>query len=193
MKTVRLLAMMALLCSGLGAQSGAQLKMDLDHLEKKADEVVKVNLEGESLDLGQKLLAVRDGVTAPVRELVKGLKGIYMRRFWFRSKNTYEREDTDAIRKQMSGPGWVPMIDNRRKTEGLTVYSYMENEKVAGVTVLSEQEQEFTVVNIVGPVNLETLINLGNQLGLPPMKIATTELAKKPALPPPPGKAGSGK
>lgn len=193
MRTVRLFAMMVLLCSGLWAQSGAQLKMDLDHLEKKADEVVKVNLEGESLDLGQKLLAVRDGVAAPVKELVKGLKGIYMRRFWFRSKNTYEREDTDAIRKQMSGPGWVPMIDNRRKTEGLTVYSYMENEKVTGVTVLSEQEQEFTVVNIVGPVDLETLINLGNQLGLPPMKIATIELPKKPALPPPPVKSGTGK
>ncbi len=70
MRTVRLLAMLALLCSGLWAQSGAQLKMDLDHLEKKADEVVKVNLEGESLDLGRKLLAVRDGVTAPVKELV---------------------------------------------------------------------------------------------------------------------------
>lgn len=181
--------MMVVLCSGLWAQSGAQLKMDLDHLEKKADEVVKVNLEGESLGLGQKLLAVRDGVTSPVKELVKGLKGIYMRRFWFRSKDSYEREDADGIRKQMSGPGWVPMIDVRKKPDGLTVYSYMENEKVAGVTVLSEQAQEFTVVNIVGPVDLETLINLGNQLGLPPMKIATTELPQKTTLPPPaPGK-----
>jgi hypothetical protein len=193
---MQLLAMMFLLCAGLWAQSGAQLKMDLDHLEEKADEVVKVNLEGESLGLGQKLLAVRDGVTAPVRELVKGLKGIYMRRFWFRNKKAYEPEDAAAIRKQMSGPGWVSMIDvkDRKKPEGLTVYSYMENEKVAGVTVLSEQEQEFTVVNIVGPVDLETLINLGNQLGLPPMKIATIELPTKTALPPPPpSRSGSGK
>ncbi len=119
-----------------------------------------------------------------------------MRRFWFGKKKAYEREDTDGIRKQMSGPGWVSMIDvkDRNKPEVLTVYSYMENEKVAGVTVLSEEAQELTVVNIVGPVDLETLVTLGNQLGLPPMKIATIELPKKTALPsPPPGRSGTGK
>ena len=188
MRTIRLLGL-ALICSGLWAQSGAQLDMKLQHLEEKADEVVSVNLEGESLDLGRKLLAVRKGVTAPVRELVKGLKGIYMRRFWFGSKKAYEPEDTDGIRQQMAGPGWVPMIDVKgRNRPGVTVYSYMENEKVAGVTVLSQEEQELTVVNIVGPVDLETLVTLGEQMGLPAMRIATTELPQKKALPLPPAK-----
>jgi Domain of unknown function (DUF4252) len=185
MRMIRLL-MLASVCSGVWAQSGAQLDMKLQHLEEKADEVVSVNLEGESLDLGRKLLAVRKGVTAPVRELVKGIKGIYMRRFWFGKDKDYDPEDTDGIRQQMSGPGWVPMINvqGRNRPETLTVYSYMENEKVAGVTVLSQEKKELTVVNIVGPVDLETLVTLGEQMGLPAMKIATTNLPRKKALPP---------
>ena len=97
--------------------------------------------------------------------------------------------DIDGIRQQMAGPGWVPMIDVKgRNRPGVTVYSYMENEKVAGVTVLSQEEQELTVVNIVGPVDLETLVTLGEQMGLPAMRIATTELPQKKALPLPPAK-----
>jgi hypothetical protein len=134
--------------------------------------------------------ALRDGVTAPVKELIKGIKGIYMRRFWFGSKKAYEQGDTDDIRRQMAGPGWMPMIDvqGRNRPGTVTVYSYMENEKVAGVTVLSQEEQELTVVNIVGPVDLETLVTLGEQMGLPAMRIATRDLPQKKVLPPPPGK-----
>lgn len=186
MKISHILALF-LLSSPLWGQSGAQLKMDLEHLERKADEVVSVNLEGKSLEGGSKILALRESVTAPVKELVKGIKGIYMRRFWFGKKEAYEPEDTEPIRKQMTEPGWVRVIDvkQRNKPGAVTVYSYLENEEVAGMAVVSEDEQEITVVNIVGPVDLETLSNLGEKMGFPAMKIATTELPAKQAPPKP--------
>ena len=158
--------------------------MDLPRMEEKADEVLSVNLEGESLGMGQKLLAVRNGVSKSVKELIKGLKGVYLRRFWFSGKKAYSAEDTEPIRKQLRGGGWVPMIDvrDRRKTESVTVYSYVENKEVTGITIVSEEAHEFTVVNIVGPVDLEALSELGEQMGMPVMKLATRELIKEKAF-----------
>ena len=169
-----------------GEQATSQVRLDLPRMEEKADEVVSVNLEGESLGVGQKLLAVRKGVSKSVRELIHGLKGVYLRRFWFSKKKAYSAEDTEPIRKQLEGDGWVPMIDvrDRRKLEAVTVYSYIENKEVTGVTVVSEEAQEFTVINIVGPVDLEALSELGEQLGMqmPVMKLATRELTKEKVL-----------
>ena len=169
------------------ADEQAKLSIDLPELEQRADEVVEVNLEGRSLDVGRKLLILRKGVSRSVKEFVKGLKGVYVRRFWFASKKAYSREDTDPIRKQLKDDGWVRMIDvrDRRKTESVAVYSYVEDEKVAGVTVVFEEPQELTVINIVGPVDLEALSELGSQMGLPVMKLATRDLPKKKALPEP--------
>ena len=167
------------------SQEQAQLSIDLPELEQRADEVVEINLEGRSLDMGRKLLTLRKGLSRSVKEFVKGLKGVYVRRFWFAHNKAYSREDSDPIRKQLKDDGWVPMIDvrDRQKTETVAVYSYMENEEVAGVTVVSEEPQELTVINIVGPVDLEALSELGGQLGLPVMNLATRELPKKKALP----------
>ncbi len=171
----------------LWPQSGVQLDMDLGHLDERAQEVVRVNLDGKSLQGGGKLLGIRKGVTEPVKKLLGGLKGIYVRRFWFGSKKAYSAEDVDSIRKQMKAPGWVPVIEvrDRNKTEAVSIYSYVEDEQVKGITVVSEEEQEFTVINIVGPVDLGTLSELGESIGLPAMNVATTALPSQTALPDP--------
>lgn len=179
--------MFVLCCLPLVAQQGAQLRMDLVHLEARADEVVSLNLEGESLEGGRKLLMLRKGVTEPVKSLLGKLKGIYMRRFWFKGKEEYSEEDVSPIREQVAGPNWVRMFEVKEggKTQRVGVYSYVENDEVTGVTVVSEDEQEFTVVNIVGPVDLEILSDLGEGIGVPAMKLATTEIPADGALPVP--------
>jgi hypothetical protein len=185
-RTMGIVGMAALLGVSLWGQSNAELDEKLENLEAKADEVVSVNLEGKVLALGQKLLSVHKEVGAGAKNLVKGLKGIYMRRFFFARNKSYSREDVAPIREKLEGDGWVQMIDvkDRRKTENVTVYSLTENEQLAGVTVLTEEPQEVTVVNIRGPVDLEALSTLGEQLSIPGMKLATTELPKKRMLEP---------
>ena len=182
-----LILMLVALCAPLVAQQGAQLRMDLVHLEERADEVVSLNLEGESLEGGRKLLMLRKGVTEPVKSLLGKLKGIYMRRFWFKGKKEYSEEDVSPIREQVAGPNWVRLLEVKEggKLQRVGVYSYVENDEVTGVTVVSEEEQEFTVVNIVGPVDLETLSDLGEGIGIPAMKLATTEIPAEGALPAP--------
>lgn len=171
------------------AQSGAQIKMDLQQLEDSADKVVIVNLEGKSLE-GGKILLLKKGVTEPVKKLLSGLKGIYVRRFWFRRGRSYKSEDVEPIHEQMTKPGWTALVNvkDRGKSQTVSVYSYVENEEVAGVTVVSEDKQEVTVVNIVGPVDIETLLLLGEGIGIPAMTLATIELIpKKKPSPAPPG------
>ena len=171
------------------AQSGPQIKMDLQQLEDSADKVVIVNLEGKSLE-GGKILLLKKGVTEPLKKLLSGLKGIYVRRFWFRRGKSYKSEDVDPIREQMTKPGWISVVNvkDRGKSQTISVYSYVEDEEVAGVTVVSEDKQEVTVVNIVGPVDIETLSLLGEGVGIPAMTLATTELIpKKKPSPAPPG------
>jgi hypothetical protein len=182
------LAALFALCVPLAAQEGAQLRMDLDHLEERADEVVTINLDGESLERGRKLLVLKKGVTEPVKSLLGKLKGIYLRRFWFKGKKEYSKEDVSPIHEQVAGPNWVPLIEvkDRSKAQSVGVYSYVENEEVTGFTVVSEDKQEFTVVNIVGPVDLGTLSDLGEGMGIPAMKLATTELPSEEGLPRPP-------
>ncbi len=162
----------------------SRVRLDLPQMERKADEMVSMNLEGESLGMGQKLLAVRKGVSKSIKELVNGLKGVYLRRFWFSKKKAYSAEDIEPIRKQLESGAWVPIIDvrDRRNSESVTVYSYVENKEVTGITVISEEAQEFTVVNIVGPVDLEALSELGEQIGMPVMRLATRELIKGKVL-----------
>ena len=149
----------------------------LQALENKADQMVSVNLEGESLDEGSKLLAIRNGVSKSVKELVKGLKGVYLRRFWFGGKDSYEEADVEPIKQELRRPGWAPMIESkiRDKNEAVSVYSYTVNDRLAGVAVLSADPKEVTLINIVGPVDLKALSDLGKQMGLPAMNLATTD------------------
>jgi hypothetical protein len=190
MKTLTRWIIVASLVAPCWGQTGPQIDMkNLQGLESKAEQVVSVNLEGKSLDEGSKLLSIRNGLNKSVKELVKGLKGVYLRRFWFGGKKSYEEADVEPIRKELQRPGWAPMIDvkNHNKSEAVTVYSYTENDRLTGVTVFSADDKEVTVVNIVGPVDLEALSELGKQMGLPAMHLATTELTAQPAatVPPP--------
>lgn len=165
------------------ALTSARINVNIHDLEGDADEVVEVNLDGKSLEEGSKLLAIRDGLSAPIKGLLGGLKGIYRKTYRFSTGKSYEEEAVNKVRQRMTDDGWSPMLDvqDRAKKESVTVYSYVENGVVTGFTVLSSDPSEVTVVNIVGDLDLDTLVDLGEQLGVPSMRIATIELNKRKA------------
>lgn len=153
-------------------------------LEEKADEVVKVNLWGRSLEQAKRLLGLRKNVTGSMRSFVNGLTAVYRRTYRFRGDQANE-EDVEPVHKRLASDGWVPLIEtaDRRKPGALSVYSYYEDEEVAGMTVVSSEPSEVTVVKILGPVNFEALSAIGNGMGLPVMRIATTEIQQQNAAP----------
>ncbi|MYB52063.1 MAG: DUF4252 domain-containing protein [Acidobacteriia bacterium] len=151
--------------------------LEFSDLEAKADEVVKVNLWGRPLEQAKKLLGLRKNVTASVRSFMSGLTAVYRRTYRFRKGGASE-DDVRPVHQQLAEDGWVPLIEaaDRDKPQSLSVYSYYDNDQVAGMTVVSTDSDEVTVLKIIGPVDFEALSEIGSGLGLPVMNVATTEI-----------------
>lgn len=176
-------AWLACLLAGVPAsaqepQAAGESAMHFAGLEENADEVVKVNLRGRALEQAKKLFGLRKNVTGSVRSFVTGLTAVYRRTYRFRGGGA-KREDVERVHERLAEDGWVPLIEteNRRRPDALAVYSYSaEDGQVAGMTLVTSEPKEVTVLKILGPVDFEALSAIGSGMGLPVMRIATTEL-----------------
>lgn len=165
----------ALLCL-LPLPSLAQnARLQLDNLEKlnsKASDVNDITLEGPMLQLAAKFVAMdeKDDAEAPaVASMLRDLKGIYVKNFEFDQPNQYSLEDVANIRSQLAAPGWTRIVHNRNQRNHATdeVYIMKDGSKVAGVAILVVEPKELTVVNIVGPIDLDKLSLLNGKFGIP--------------------------
>lgn len=150
----------------------------LDHLAAKASQTVDVNIDGRLMRMASKLFK-NDGDEKLVKDLLVGIKGIYVKSFEFENDNQYTAADVESIRSQLRGPSWSRLMNFTSKKEGnLEVYLLLNGETVGGLTVLSTDDREFTVVNIVGPVDLEKLSKLEGQFGIPELDIEPAKTVK---------------
>lgn len=162
-----MLACIALPCV---AQNGKLQLQNLEKLSSKAAEVNDVTLDGALLQLAAKFLdAEGDSESREIKEMVRNLKGIYVKNFEFDEPNQYSQADVEAIRTQLAAPGWQRIVTsrNKRNHENDEVYLLKEGEKVTGVAILVAEARELTVVNIVGPIDFEKLGELGGHFGIP--------------------------
>jgi len=157
----------------LARAQDARLQLSsLDHLAAKANQTVDVNVDERLMKAAAKLLSDKDADERDVKKLVEGLKGIYVRSFEFDNAGEYTTADMETIRTQVRGPGWTRLVNVISKKEGnVEVYLLFNGEQVGGLAVLYTEEKELTVVNIVGPVDLEKLAKLEGQLGVPELEI----------------------
>ena len=58
-----------------------------------------------------------------------------------------------------------------KKEGSLEVYMLFNGDQVGGLAVLHTDDRELTVVNIVGPVDLDKLAKLEGQFGVPELGI----------------------
>lgn len=160
------------------AQDARIQTASLDHLAAKASESVDVNIDGRLLTLASKLLSDKDADEKEVKELIAGIKGIYVKSFEFEAVGQYTPADIESIRSQLRTP-WTKLVNVTSKKDGsLEVYVLLNGDAVGGLTVIAADEREFTVVNIVGPVDLNKLAKLEGQFGVPDLGIES-----KPAKP----------
>jgi hypothetical protein len=152
------------------AQNGKLQLQNLEKLSSKAAEVNDVTLDGAVLQLAAKFLdAEGDSESREIEEMVRNLKGIYVKNFEFDEPNQYSQADVEAIRTQLAVPGWQRIVTshNKRNHENDEVYLLKEGEKVTGVAILVAEAKELTVVNIVGPIDFDKLGELGGHFGIP--------------------------
>ena len=153
----------------------ARLRLDhLDGLEAHARDVVEVNIDGKLLDLAKRVtLKVNDENAKKVGAAISGLKGIYVRVYRFAQDNEYSVADVDAIRSQLNSPGWEKLADVRSKknNQKIDVYTMFTGDLMSGVAVVISDSKSIAVVNMIGPIDLEMLAELGGKLSIPDMDI----------------------
>jgi len=167
-----------LLCCLAGPAQAQNARLKLEHLEKlssKAAEVNNVTLDGDMLQLAAKFLDMDkdDPEAAQVKDIIKNLKGIYVKNFEFDQPNQYSAADVEEIRAQLAAPGWNKIIENRdkRNSENNEIYVMKDaSNNIAGIAILVAEPKELTVVNIVGPVDLDKLSALSGKFGIPEEK-----------------------
>lgn len=162
----------------------ARLRFDhLDALEAKARDVVEVNVDGKLLDLAKRVTAkVKDEDARKVAVAISGLKGIYVRVYRFETENEYNMADVDMIRSQLNAPGWERLADVRSKknNQKIDVYTMFSGDLMSGVAVVISDSKSIAVVNIVGPIDIELLTELGGKLNIPDIDIERTPKNEQP-------------
>ena len=170
---IQVLVLLVITCSAVARAQDSRIQLSsLDHLAAKASQTVDVNIDERMIRITAKIFDEHDADEKKVKELITGLKGIYVKNFEFESAGQYIAADIEAIRAQLRGPGWTRLMNFTSRKEGsLEIYLMMPGEQISGLAVLHTDEKELTVVNIVGPVDLEKLSKLEGQLGVPNLGI----------------------
>jgi Domain of unknown function (DUF4252) len=141
-------------------------KLDLSSLDKlavKASNVTNVNLDRDALQLAS------GHVSEKQHNLLQRLKGVYVRDFEFSKPGEYSRSDVDAILKQLRSAGWkgIVNVEDKKSGEITDVYLMSEGGQTVGMAVVDAEPKELTVVNLVGPIDLSEMGNLGGSFGIP--------------------------
>ena len=150
---------------------------DFSALSKKASESVTITLDPNLLSLAARFLDSNDPEEAQTIEVIKGLQGIYIRSFTFDADDAYRASDIDSIRSQLSTPGWNRLVETRsRKTHAnVDIYIMLDKNQAIGLAVIASEPRQFTIVNIVGAIDLDKLHKLEGQLGVPKLDIDTSK------------------
>lgn len=139
----------------------------LADLEDRAEEVVDVTLDASMLKLALPFFRKGDAEERAIGDMISGLQGIYVRSYEFDRDGAYDRKLFDRVKSQL-GPSWKPLVTVRSKTkDNVNIMADMRGERVVGLVIIASEPREFTVVNIVGPIDLERLADLQGQMGIP--------------------------
>jgi hypothetical protein len=157
-----------------------KLPPEVERLSAKAKETVEVNMEGPMLKWASQFLSKEDPDEQKAARLVANLKAIYVRSFEFTEEGAYSSAEVEPLRAQFRSPEWSRVVGVRSERDGenVDVFFHLEDEKMAGIIIISAEPRELTFVNIVGPIEIDQLADLGGEFGIP--KLKTKPLSSKP-------------
>ncbi len=155
----RALCCAILMCFGLTARADAQgIALNLPafaHLRSQATDAVDIDLGPMPLRLAGWLIDDHDSESAEAKSLLAGLRELQVRHYEFAADFVYSQADIDAVREQLSGPGWsrVAHVRNQKDGEDVDIYLALDRERIKGVAIVASEPREFTIVNAVGSLD----------------------------------------
>jgi hypothetical protein len=146
---------------------------EFDGLADKAAESVTITLDTALLGMAAKFLDPNNPEDAAAKEVLSGLQGIYVKSYTFDDDFVYPKADVDRVRKQLSTPGWSRLVEVRSRKEqaNVDIYISVAGNKALGLAIIATEPREFTIVNIVGSVDLDKLHKLEGKFGVPKLDI----------------------
>jgi len=176
---LRILVFATLLMS-IGAAisiSAQDAKLHFEHLnalEAKARDVVEVNVDGKLLDLAKRVTTkINDKDARTVGQAISGLKGIYVRVYNFAEPNQFDMSDVDQIRNELNNPSWqrIANVRSKLRDQKVDVFTMFTGDQMSGAAVIMSDTKTIAVVNVVGVIDIETLVELSGRMNIPKMEI----------------------
>lgn len=173
--------LLALASARAQGTQGANARLRLESLESLAPRAAKslrVDVDSAMLRLGKSLLDGDDPEEKTIKEIIEGLRGVYVRSYGFDSEGQVKDTDLTALRDQLHGPGWSRLVDVQARGEefdSAEVYALTVAGRVEGMTVILMQPKRLLVVNVVGSIDLDKLRRLEGSLGIPHISIGRGE------------------
>lgn len=157
-----------------------QLPPDVEKLSAKAKETVEVKMDGPMLRWASKFLSAEDPDERKAAKLITNLKGIYVRSFEFDNEGAYTSAELEELRAQFHPPVWSRVVGVRSQHDGdnVDIFFKVEDDHMAGIVIVAAEAKELTFVNIVGPIDVDQLADLGGEFGIPKLNAKT--LPKSP-------------
>lgn len=167
---MRKLIIVSLMLLAIALPASAQrLNLDFPGLADRAEEVVDITLDASMLRMASKFLS--DADDREVRDVIKGLQGIYVRSYEFAKDGEYDSSLIERVKSQL-GANWKPLVTVRsKKKDNVNIMANMVGEKVVGLVIIAAEPREFTVVSIEGPIDIERLADLEGQFGIPSVTV----------------------
>jgi hypothetical protein len=146
---------------------------DFSALEQKSSQTVNITLDPSMLAMASRFLDSDDPQDAAALEIIKGLRGIYVKSYTFDQDNAYRQSDIDAVINQLATSGWTRLLQTKsRKTHAnVDIYIMIVDGKATGMALVASEPRQFTIVNIVGSIDLKKLHQLEGRLGVPNLDI----------------------
>jgi hypothetical protein len=169
-----LVPLAAVLARAVAAAPDVQLKLpNFDSLAEKASESISITLDSTLLGIAARFLDSSKPEDAAAKESITGLRGIYVRSYTFERDFAYPSVEVDMVRKQLSAPGWQRLVEVRSRKEraNVDIYICVEHGMANGLAIIASEPREFTIVNIVGSIDLQKLHRLEGKFGIPKLQL----------------------
>jgi Domain of unknown function (DUF4252) len=146
---------------------------EFDALSKKASESVNISLDPALLGLAAGFLDSSDPQDAAARQLIAGLKGIYVRSYTFDADFAYPAAQVDTVRAQLAPPAWqrLVQVNSSKDHTHVDIYVCADHGLAQGLAIIASEPREFTIVNIVGAIDLAKLHQLEGKFGIPKISL----------------------
>jgi len=141
-------------------------------LAERATHVTEVTLDRNMLAFASKFMDADkddDKDDKAVKEMIRNLKGVYVREYEFDKEHSYTAEELEGLRKYFESADWSPMVHERTKgvAEGTDVFVKLVNGQMQGLFVLDAEAKELSLVLILGPIDMDKIGKLGGSFGIP--------------------------